>query len=115
MTILCGTDFSKSSSQAALAACAIAPRLGLPLELVRVIDDGASLLASASQSEALYPSAQARLRDEAGVLEQQTGEASAPASSWGAWRNVLLRARPSVPVFLSSVQSLYRARYRDPL
>lgn len=106
MTILCGTDFSKSSSQAALAACAIAKRLGLPLKLVHVIDDGASILASGSQSEAFQGSAQARLRDEAGMLEAQMGIHIEPVVVSGAPEEELVKIARATPASLVVVSSM---------
>jgi len=106
MTILCGTDFSKSSSQAALAACAIARRLGLPLKLVHVIDAGSSILASGSQTEALHWSVQARLREEAGMLKAQMGVEIEPVLVSGVPEEELVKIARETPASLVVVSSM---------
>jgi len=106
MTILCGTDFSKSSSEAALAACAIAQRLGLPLKLVHVIDDGASMLAPGSQTESLRRSLQARLREEAETLKEQMGVEIEPVVVSGVPGEELVKIARDTPASLVVVSSM---------
>ena len=54
MTIICGTDLSENAGEAARAAASIAKRLGVPLELVHVIDELGAGLTVRSEQSAIY-------------------------------------------------------------
>lgn len=68
MTITCGTDFSDHGTQAAEIAAALARKLGVPLKLVRVLDDLGAELAAAEGSDRIHDSERARLDALAGRL-----------------------------------------------
>lgn len=71
MSIVCGTDLSDRSNQAALAAGAIAKLLGAPLKLVHVIDELGAELTAESEQQAAYDPLRKRVHDHAAELGQK--------------------------------------------
>ena len=65
MTIISGIDFSANANRAAMAAAAIAKRLGVALKIVHVIDELGAEVTVAREHGAIYDPLRRRLRDQA--------------------------------------------------
>jgi len=106
MTVVFGTDFSESATQAARAAAAIARRLGAPLKLVHVIESREMKLASELTADPSYEALRAQLRAEAEVLHAQLGVDAEPVLVSGAADEALVAVAESVGARLLVVSSL---------
>jgi nucleotide-binding universal stress UspA family protein len=73
MTIVCGTDFSENAAQAAVAAGAIARRLGEPLALVHIIDGLGVDLTVGGPHDAIFEPLRAELGKKAEELRASMG------------------------------------------